>query len=203
MTWRPFTFHVAVSWARKNRSDDGQAPFSPDSCIGKWRDEMLSLRRDGDGKDPGDDFFYITKVSCVASRFACVDVLICRRLVCRKDHRSEVLVLAPFLPGPLFVIQGVAFGVADGFNAWERDKVEPSLFPQSLMYYAYRDARGLYPWVESTPTDPQCSFSPTLCIKSAYDCVLEDEEVEAGMFPQCWLSLLYFTGLLQVPALHI
>ena len=77
MTTAPFTFHrVAVSWARKNRSNHGRTPFTPDSRIGKWRDEMLSLRRDGDGQDPGDDFFYITKVSRAASRLACVNVLI-------------------------------------------------------------------------------------------------------------------------------
>ena len=75
MTTPPFTFNVAVtSWARKNRSNHGRTPFTPDSRIGKY--EMLSLRWDGDGQDPGDDFFYITKVSRAASRLACVNVLI-------------------------------------------------------------------------------------------------------------------------------
>ena len=76
MTTPPFTFHVAVSWAKKDRLDYGRTPFTPDSRIGKWRDEMLSLRRDGDGRDPGDDFFYITKVSCAGSRLACASALI-------------------------------------------------------------------------------------------------------------------------------
>ena len=64
---RPYTFHIAASWAGK--AEDRRirkVPFPPDTPIGTWRDKMLSRPKSAYNHDAGEDFFFIQEV-CTAS----------------------------------------------------------------------------------------------------------------------------------------
>lgn len=71
---RPFTFHIATSWAGKPSMGDDRVtddqPFPLESPIGRWREVMLDrdigLKKKRRGKDwvqdAGEDFFYVQEV---------------------------------------------------------------------------------------------------------------------------------------------
>lgn len=64
---RPYTFHIAASWAGK--AEHGRirkVPFPPDTPIGAWRDKMLSRPKPVYNHDAGEDFFFIQEVCTVS-----------------------------------------------------------------------------------------------------------------------------------------
>ena len=98
-----------------------------------------------------------------------------------------------FFPPCLTPAQGVALGIADGVGGWVDSGVDPSIFSQSLMYYAHCYSRDS--WVGEPETDPLqdqgdlsqvegCELTPWQCLDLAYQGVLRDEQVKAGAFPQ-------------------
>ncbi|VDB82957.1 unnamed protein product [Peniophora sp. CBMAI 1063] len=60
---RPYQFHVGASWLAKpadRATRKNTTPFAPESPIGKWRDETLTLGGPSSSrKGAGEDFFYI------------------------------------------------------------------------------------------------------------------------------------------------
>jgi hypothetical protein len=63
---RPYTFHIAASWAGK--AEDRRirkVPFPQDTPIGVWRDKMLSRPKSVYNHDAGEDFFFIQEVCTV------------------------------------------------------------------------------------------------------------------------------------------
>ncbi|KAH7930759.1 protein serine/threonine phosphatase 2C [Leucogyrophana mollusca] len=62
---RPYKFHIGASWAGKPPDPKvvplNHPPFTAESPVGRWRDEMLARPKHAlsHGKDAGEDFFYI------------------------------------------------------------------------------------------------------------------------------------------------
>ena len=68
---RPYTFHMASSWAGKpvERDTFKKTPFTPTSPIGRWRDKMLTRKAGSSTEiwypDAGEDFFFVQEVRLV------------------------------------------------------------------------------------------------------------------------------------------
>ncbi|KAI6150775.1 phosphatase 2C-like domain-containing protein [Pisolithus tinctorius] len=101
---------------------------------------------------------------------------------------------------------GVAFGIADGVGGWIDSGVDPSLFAQSLMYYAHRSSRDSWAGEpEFDPTQDQQErnqvdgreLTPYQCLDLAYHGVLRDNLVEAGSSTACLVSLNAASGVLR------
>jgi protein phosphatase PTC7 len=89
------------------------------------------------------------------------------------------------------VLEGVAFGVADGVGGWVESAVDPSLFSQALMYHAHRYSRNA--WAGEPEIDPTLDYeereqiegwemTPYECLGLAYYGVLREKMVQAGKF---------------------
>ena len=63
---RPYRFHVGASWAGKPANPRDRkvitAPFPKDHPVAVWRDHVLSRPNGINGKQIGEDFFYIQEV---------------------------------------------------------------------------------------------------------------------------------------------
>lgn len=101
---------------------------------------------------------------------------------------------------------GVALGVADGVGGWVDSGIDPSIFSQSLMHYAYRYSRDS--WAGEPETDPTqdqgdlnqvegCELTPYQCLDLAYQSVLRDGQVKAGSSTACLISLNSASGVLR------
>jgi hypothetical protein len=67
---KPYTFHVAASWAGKPVASIDRVPWPKKSPIRNWRDGMLRTHSSApDPEDPGEDFFFVQQVCfCELSR---------------------------------------------------------------------------------------------------------------------------------------
>ncbi|KAG6335364.1 hypothetical protein ID866_3727 [Astraeus odoratus] len=102
---------------------------------------------------------------------------------------------------------GIAFGVADGVGGWVDSGVDPSLFAQSLMYYAHRCCHESWAGEpEIDPTQDQdgqqaqvegWELTPYRCLDLAYNSVLRDRLVRAGSSTACLISLNATSGVLR------
>ncbi|KAJ3936848.1 MAG: phosphatase 2C-like domain-containing protein [Lentinula lateritia] len=176
---RPFTFHIATSWAGKPSMGDDRVtddqPFPLESPIGRWREVMLDrdigLKKKRRGKDwvqdAGEDFFYV------------------------QEMRNG---------------SGAAFGLADGVGGWIENGVNPALFSQSLMYHAHRYSRNA--WAGEPEIDPTLDYeereqvegwelTPYHCLDLALGGVLRERYVQAGSSTACLLTLNSSSGLLR------
>lgn len=108
----------------------------------------------------------------------------------------------PCLTPVLTLVQGVALGVADGVGGWVDSGIDPSIFSQSLMHYAYRYSRDS--WAGEPETDPTqdqgdlnqvegCELTPYQCLDLAYQSVLRDGQVKAGVSIKCLPSFIVST----------
>jgi hypothetical protein len=86
---RPYQFHFGASWAAKPPEKSRiHVPFSSDTTVGRWRDEMLGKWKNATSRDAGEDFFFVTEVRprrsnshAFHSKDLCrrVDVFLCDR----------------------------------------------------------------------------------------------------------------------------
>ena len=87
-------------------------------------------------------------------------------------------------------IQGICLGIADGVGGWVEEGIDPSLFSQSLMYHAHRYAK--LSWAGEPEIDPTQEYeereqvegwelTPRTCLQLAFDSVLRDRLVPAGV----------------------
>ncbi|KAN0066369.1 Protein phosphatase 2C 7 [Thecaphora frezii] len=88
-----------------------------------------------------------------------------------------------------------AIGVADGVGGWTESGVDPSLFSQSLMYYASTKA-------EASSADPDTAAdgtgaAPKAILADAFDNVLREPLVVAGSATACILTLDSISGTLR------
>ena len=85
----------------------------------------------------------------------------------------------------------MSFGVADGVGGWIEQGVDPSLFAQALMYHAHRYSKSA--WAGEAEIDPTQEYEereavegwelrPVQCLQLAYDAVMQEKAVLAGMF---------------------
>jgi protein phosphatase PTC7 len=90
------------------------------------------------------------------------------------------------------ILEGVAFGVADGVGGWVESGVDPSLFSQALMYHAHRYSQSA--WAGEPEVDPTLDYeereqiegwemTPYECLGLAYDGVIREKGVQAGRYP--------------------
>lgn len=60
---RPYQFHFGASWAAKPPEKSRiHVPFSSDTTVGRWRDEMLGKWKNATSRDAGEDFFFVTEM---------------------------------------------------------------------------------------------------------------------------------------------
>ncbi|KAF5373902.1 hypothetical protein D9758_000574 [Tetrapyrgos nigripes] len=196
-----YRFHLATSWAGKPdlAEDRGmiKVPFPKESVIGMWRDQML--RRDVSGKrrkpslakDAGEDFFFVQEMQNAS--------------VGMHSFSARLVILSCYYLSHC-ILQGIAFGVADGVGGWVDSGVDPSLFSQLLMYHAHRYCRAA--WAGEPEIDPTMDYeereqvegwelTPYSCLDLAYGGVLRERRVPAGSSTACILSLNASSGLLR------
>ncbi|KAL4067619.1 phosphatase 2C-like domain-containing protein [Scleroderma citrinum] len=167
---RPFTFHIGASWAAKSpdpKVTRFHTPFPTDSCIGKWRDGMLTLRQNNLSKDAGEDFFYVTDM---------------------RSGSGVALGVADGVGG--WVDSGVdpsLFAQSLMYHAhrYSRDSWagEPETDPTQ--------DQGDHTRVEGL------ELTPYQCLDFAYHDVLRDKLVKAGSSTACLISLNSTSGVLR------
>lgn len=62
---RPYQFHIGASWAAKPPDPVPlrvNVPFSPDTAVGRWRDETLGRWKSVRSRSAGEDFFFVSRV---------------------------------------------------------------------------------------------------------------------------------------------
>lgn len=62
---RPYQFHIGASWAAKPPDPlplRVNVPFSSDTTVGRWRDEMLGKWKNVKSPNAGEDFFFVSRV---------------------------------------------------------------------------------------------------------------------------------------------
>lgn len=188
---RPYTFHIAASWAGKVEDHRiRKVPFPPDTPIGSWRDKMLSRPKSAyNNNDAGEDFFFIQEVGTIPPPPS-------PRHPSRK--RNKMIQMRSQ--------SGVSFGVADGVGGWTDSGVDPSLFSQALMYHAHRYSRNA--WAGEPEIDPTMDYeereqiegwemTPYECLDLAYGGVLRERFVQAGSSTACIISLNASSGVLR------
>ncbi|KAH7914666.1 phosphatase 2C-like domain-containing protein [Hygrophoropsis aurantiaca] len=201
---RPYKFHIGVSWAGKP-PDPKVKPlkhprFAAESPIGRWRDEMLVRPKHAVNlaKSAGEDFFYIAdmrnqSVGKLASQSCTIP-------------NSSLFLSSPSGRALSPLIQGIAFGVADGVGGWIDSGVDPSLFSQTLMYHAHRYSQTS--WAGEPEIDPTQEYedrekvegwemTPFECLELAYHGVLRERFVVAGSSTACLIHLNSSSGKLR------
>ncbi|RDB21375.1 Protein phosphatase PTC7 fig [Hypsizygus marmoreus] len=171
---RPYTFHMGASWAGKVNGLSGvpNNPFPVDSAVGAWRDHMLARPKAANGKDPGQDFFYVQDMRnqsrlCIEGVSFGVADGVGGWLECGVD--------------PSLFSQALMFHAHRyARNAWAG---EPEIDP-TLDYEEREEIEG---W-EMTPYE---------CLDLAYGGVLREKFVQAGSSTACLITMNASSGVLR------
>ncbi|KAF9005641.1 phosphatase 2C-like domain-containing protein [Cyathus striatus] len=171
-TPRPYTFHIAASWAGKPSShvpaNLSKVSWPSDGLIGSWRDQTLSRPgRTIQTKDAGEDFFFIQEM---------------------RNNSGVSFGVADGVGGwvdsgvdPSLFSQALMYHAHRySRNAWAGEpEIDPTL--------DYEEREQIEGW-EMTPYE---------CLDLAYGGVLREKFVQAGSSTACLVSLNSSSGLLR------
>lgn len=165
---RPYTFHIAASWAGK--AEHGRirkVPFPPDTPIGAWRDKMLSRPKPVYNHDAGEDFFFIQEMRSQSG----VSFGVADGVGGWTDSGVD-----PSLFSQALMYHAHRYSR----NAWAG---EPEIDPTM----DYEEREQIEGW-EMTPYE---------CLDLAYGGVLRERFVQAGSSTACIISLNASSGVLR------
>ncbi|KAG2037239.1 phosphatase 2C-like domain-containing protein [Suillus americanus] len=165
---RPYQFHFGASWAAKPPEKLRiHVPFSSDTTVGRWRDEMLGKWKNATSRDAGEDFFFVTEM---------------------QNSSGVSFGVADGVGG--WVDSGVdpsLFAQTLMYHAHRYSQLgwagEPEIDPTQ----EYEERERVDGW----------ELTPYKCLECAYHGVLRERLVNAGSSTACLISLNASSGVLR------
>ncbi|KAG1782482.1 phosphatase 2C-like domain-containing protein [Suillus placidus] len=170
---RLYQFHFGASWAAKPPEKSRiHVPFSSDTTIGRWRDEMLGKWKNATSRpDAGEDFFFVTEVCPGRSSSHGVSFGVADGVGGWVDSGVDPSLFAQTL---------MYHAHRYSRHGWAG---EPEIDPTQ----EYEERERVEGW----------ELTPSKCLECAYHGVLRERLVSAGSSTACVISLNASSGVLR------